>query len=150
MKVNIGKGIELDVDVPKFNAGVMDHLVYIGLRNVLMDSHAGVTAEIAGDQVQTQSRAVAERKLAAMYAGEIRTARTGERDPVRAEAIRLAINAIHAQIKSKGKKVAAFDAKAIREKAITNIEKFMDKARANVADAKALDIDVGDLPVAAE
>jgi len=150
MKVNIGKGIELDVDTGKLNAAVMAHVVYIGLRNVLMDSHAGVTEAVAGDQVMAQSLAVAERKLATLYAGEIRTARSGERDPVRAEAIRLATMAIHAAIKKSGKKVADYDAKAVREKAVANIEKFMDKAKQNVADAKALDVDVGDLAIAAE
>jgi hypothetical protein len=99
-----------------------------------------------------ESRAVAEKKLAAMYAGDVRTASGGERDPVRSEAIKLATKAVHAAIKKAGKKPADYDAKAIREKAVANIEKFMATARENVERAKALnvEIDAGDLPIAAE
>ena len=38
MLVAIGKGIELDVDVTRFNIEVHDHIVRTGLRNLLMDA----------------------------------------------------------------------------------------------------------------
>jgi hypothetical protein len=150
MLVNIGKGIELDVNTDQLGfdklGPVAAHIAKIGLRNILMDSHASVTAEKvgAGGDVMAESRAVAEKKLAAMYAGDVRTASGGERDPVRSE--------VHAAIKKAGKKPADYDAKAIREKAVANIEKFMATARENVERAKALnvEIDAGDLPIAAE
>ncbi len=76
MLVNIGKTIVLDIDTTRLPSNVMDHVVYIGLRNVLMDSHANVTKEEAGDAFVEQARAVAEKKLAAMYAGNVRTGAT--------------------------------------------------------------------------
>jgi hypothetical protein len=45
MLVPIGKGIELDVDPTRFNRDVMEHVVKIGLRNILTDSHANATAK---------------------------------------------------------------------------------------------------------
>ena len=45
MLVAIGKGIELDVDVTRFNNEVHDHIVRTGLRNLLMDAHASATAK---------------------------------------------------------------------------------------------------------
>ena len=45
MLVAIGKGIELDVDPTRFNRDVMEHVVKIGLRNILTDSHANATAK---------------------------------------------------------------------------------------------------------
>ena len=45
MLVAIGKGIELDVDVTRFNSEVRDHIVRTGLRNLLMDAHASATVK---------------------------------------------------------------------------------------------------------
>jgi hypothetical protein len=71
MKVQIGKGIELEVD-PAALPGSWDdpttpkgHIVYIGLRNVLMDSHAG----IKGADAVERSRDKAAAKLTALMAG---------------------------------------------------------------------------------
>jgi ATP-dependent protease Clp ATPase subunit len=145
MKVNIGKGIELDVDTSRFNAEVMGHALYIGLRNILMDSHASVTRDVAGDGVYDQSMAVAMKKLEAMYGGEIRTTSTREGDPVKAEAVRLATNAIRAAIRKAGKKLSDVDPKAIRERAVGMIERYRAQAEKNVADNRAADVDVTDL-----
>ena len=45
MLVAIGKGIELDVDVTRFNSEVNDHIVRTGLRNLLMDALENVEVE---------------------------------------------------------------------------------------------------------
>jgi hypothetical protein len=83
MLVNIGKKIELDVDVERLPSEVLQRVIYMGLRNMLMDSHAGVTEAKHGDQVEAVSRAMAEKKLEALYAGELRTVQTErETDPV--------------------------------------------------------------------
>lgn len=147
MLVNIGKGIELNVDTTKLGlppeemlSAVARHIIYLGLRNPLMDSHAGITSDET-DFVE-KSRATAEKKLTAMYAGEVRVAGTREGDPVRAEAKRLAVKAVEAAIKKAGKKVGDYDRKAITEKAVSVIDKYMDTARRNVEAAKALDVDV--------
>lgn len=143
-KVNIGKDLELDVDFTKFNQAVIDHILYVGARNILMDSHAGVTAE-KSDNVQAESLAVATKKLEAMYNGEVRTASSRTGDPVKAEAIRIASDKIKAAARKAGKKLADIDAKALREAAVALVSRtpaIMDQARANVEAAKAVEVDL--------
>jgi hypothetical protein len=77
MLVGIGKGIELDVDVTRFNREVHDHIVRIGVRNLLMDAHASATAKSDPEGYVKKSRALAEKKLASMYAGIVRVANVG-------------------------------------------------------------------------
>ena len=67
LQINIGKGIELEVDPSRFNREVMDHVIKIGLRNVLADSHANATAKADPTGYVAKSRELAEKKLAAMY-----------------------------------------------------------------------------------
>jgi len=95
MLVPIGKGIELDVDPARFNRDVMDHVVKIGLRNILMDSHATATAKADPQGYVAKSRELAEKKLASMYAGIVRTQSAGggiakPTDPVAQVILRLA------------------------------------------------------------
>lgn len=147
LNVNIGKGIELSVDTTKLPANVMDNVVYIGLRNILMDSHAGITAD-KSDDVAADSLAVAEKKLAAMYAGEVRSVGTRTGDPVKAEAIRLATEQLVKAARAKGRKRSDIDAKALREAAIALVEKtpaITELARKRVAEARAVETDADDL-----
>jgi hypothetical protein len=108
MLVAIGKGIELDVDPPRFNREVMDHVVRIGLRNILMDSHAGATAKADPAGYIAKSRELAEKKLASLYAGIVRVQSVGgvakPTDPVSAVVMRLARRAIQ---KEKASDIAA-------------------------------------------
>lgn len=143
-QVNIGKGIEMNVDVAKLPTNVLDHVIYIGLRNILMDAHAGVTAEKSAN-VEADSLAVAEKKLAAMYAGEVRSAGTRTADPVKAEAVKIASGIIKTAWRKSGKKLADLDATDLRNAAVALIEKnagIVEQARKNVEAAKALDVDV--------
>lgn len=147
MLVNIGKGIEMDVDVTKLPANVQEHVVYIGLRNILMDSHASVTAEKSAD-VGAESLAMAEKKLVAMYAGEVRSVGTRTGDVVKSEAIRIATGLIKAQAKKAGKSLKDVDAKALREAAVALVDRtpaITEQARANIEAAKALDVDTSGL-----
>src|SRR6516225_4569693 len=108
MLVAIGKGIELDVDPARFNRDVMDHVVKIGLRNILMDSHANATAKADPQGYIAKSRELAEKKLAAMYEGIVRAAAVGgpkaPTDPVSQVILRLARKAVQ---KDKAKEIAA-------------------------------------------
>jgi hypothetical protein len=108
MLVAIGKGIELDVDPARFNREVMDHVVRIGLRNILMDSHAGATAKVDPEGYVKKSRELAEKKLAAMYEGIVRTQAVGgiakPADPVAMVILRLARKAVQ---KDRAKDIAA-------------------------------------------
>ncbi len=98
MLVAIGKGIELDVDVTRFNSEVHDHIVRTGIRNLLMDAHASATAKADPDGYIKKSRELAEKKLASLYAGVVRVQSVGgaakPSDPVGAVIMRLARMAI--------------------------------------------------------
>jgi hypothetical protein len=120
MQIQIGKGIALDVPVDKLPANVMEHVTYIGLRNILMDAHAGITTD--EPDYQAKARAVADKG-----------------DPVRAEAKRLALAMIKAQVKASGRKFADLDTAKVAEavnKLIT--PELLAKAETRVVEAKAL------------
>jgi len=99
MLIEIGKGLQMDVNTEALreHKTVWDHVVYIGLRNILMDAHASVKKEDhTGDDAvaayKAASLALANKKLDAMMRGEHRTVHSGPRasavDPVAAEALR--------------------------------------------------------------
>ena len=108
MLVAIGKGIELDVDVTRFNSEVRDHILRTGLRNLLMDAHASATAKADPEGYVKKSRELAEKKLALLYAGIVRMQSVGgvakPTDPVSAVVMRLARKAIQ---KEKASDIAA-------------------------------------------
>ena len=108
MLVAIGKGIELDVDVTRFNSEVHDHIVRTGIRNLLMDAHASATAKADPEGYVQKSRELAEKKLASLYAGIVRVQSVGgvakPTDPVSAVVMRLARMAIQ---KEKASDIAA-------------------------------------------
>src|SRR6516225_3411174 len=95
LEVNIGKGLTMTVDPSKFNAEVTAHVMKIGLRNILMDSHANATQKADPAGYVAKSRELAEKKLAALYAGVVRTQSAGggiakPTDPVAQVILRLA------------------------------------------------------------
>lgn len=153
MDINIGKGITIPIDTQALIGSfegenpVRDHIVYIGLRNILMDCHANIAT--TEPDYQEKARAVAEKKLTALMAGELRTAgtRTREGDPVRAEAVRLATAQIKALLRSKGRKAhlvkpAAF--KAAAEKLLADPVRgapILAMAKSRVDEAKTLTAD---------
>lgn len=148
MLVNVGKGIERDIDHTKLPQAALDHAIYIGLRNVLMDAHASITTDEYpnADERRAAAEAMVDKKLAALMSGEVRVASTREGDPVRAEAVRMAIGQIEDIIKANGKKVASYDRKVIREKALTRITpELLELARARVEQNKAATKGVGSL-----
>jgi len=143
MLVNVGKGIEREIDVAKLPQAALDHAVYIGLRNVLMDSHASITTDEYPNTAErtAAAEAMVDKKLAALMSGEVRVQSTREGDPVRAEAIRMATDQIKAIIKKAGKKVADYDAKAIREKAVARVTpELLALARKRVDENRAVDV----------
>lgn len=97
-EVPVGKGIKPLVDIAQLPDVVMDHVIFIGLKNILQDCHAGLPDAEAREKV--------EKKLAAMYAGEVRKAREGgaRSDPLAAECIKLARAKVLAEVvDAKGK-----------------------------------------------
>jgi hypothetical protein len=146
MQINIGKGIELDTpSFASFSDEVQDHIIYVGLRNILQDAHASMTTEKAnGGDVVALSREMAERKLAALVRGELRVVGQREGDPVKVEALRLAINGLKKKHREEGKKI---DEKEIKAKARDflatpgpALDKVMLKAKRNVKEANDIDI----------
>ena len=146
MQINIGKGIELDC--PAFNTfspEVQNHIVYVGLRNLLQDAHASMTPEKAnGGDIVALSRDMAERKLAALLRGELRVATTREGDPIKVEALRLAINGVKKKHREEGKKIDEKEIKAKAKDFIATpgpaLDKLMQKAKRNVKEAADIDI----------
>lgn len=140
MLVRIGKTIELNVNVDALPQAALDHAIYIGLRNILMDSHASITKETNPTDFVDVAKAMAEKKLATLMSGEVRVTGTRESsDPVRAEAIKIATAAVTKQIRAEGLKVADFTAASIREAALASIDDdMMELARKRVEEAKAV------------
>jgi hypothetical protein len=98
MLVAVGKSIELDVDVTRFNSEVRDFILRTGVRNLLMDAHASATAKANPDNYVRRSREMAEKKLASLYAGVVRAQTIGgpktASDPISQVIMRLARKAI--------------------------------------------------------
>jgi hypothetical protein len=97
MLVAVGKGIETEVDVTRFNNEVRDHVMRTGLRNLLMDAHASATAKADPENYIKRSRELVEKKLASLYAGVVRTQSSGPKaptDPVAMVILRLARKAV--------------------------------------------------------
>lgn len=147
MKVNVGRDISREVDLAKIGivdtlheGSVGEHVVYIGLRNILMDAHAGAAkiAEKDGGDVQAIAESMVDKKLDALYRGEIRVAgeRTRTGDPVKAEAIRLWV----ADNRRKPKYKDMTD-KQLKENAVVHLEGnpesiYFEDARDNIAKAE--------------
>lgn len=127
MKVNCSKGVTVDVNVAKLPGDIADantpigHAVYIGLRNILMDAHASVTAEThpKTDDRTAAARAVVEKKLTALMAGEVRVAGTRATDPIEAEMRVQAQKTVDETLRAGGLKPHKVD-KKLRAKAIAD------------------------------
>ncbi len=100
MEISIGKGIKIEVDRGKFSHEVNEHIWAFGIRQMLADAHAAMTKD--EDDYVNKSKVLAERKLAALYSGELRV--NGERsprlDPVEGEARRIALGQVQSQIRA--------------------------------------------------
>lgn len=104
MLVKIGKGLEIEVDTKKLSAPVMDHVVYMGLRNILMDSHASI--KIEEENFKAKAMALVNKKLNSMYAGEVHALASRDRlDVVEACARQLALDHVQNAVKKAGKRL---------------------------------------------
>ncbi len=141
MQVNVGKGIELEIDHTALPANALSHAIMIGLRNILMDSHASITAEEYPDATARAdaARAMVDKKLSALMSGEVRVSSSRESvDPVRAEAMRMATAMVTAKIRAAGKKVKDYEPAALKaaaQKLVT--DDLLAKAAERVAETRA-------------
>ena len=83
LNVSIGKDIMLTVDMGRLSnqPESMAHIIAIGLKNVLQDSHSSITKDDFPDEKirKANSLAIAEKKLESLYNNDVRTkvARSG-------------------------------------------------------------------------
>src|SRR6266550_1700953 len=162
MNVNIGKGLAVDVDLARFTREVTDHVLYIGLRNILMDAHAGVNQNTVPKNanghtltevewaaaIKEQSRGASEKKLAAMYAGELRAISERSRvDAVEAEARQQALAALQAAVRKSGKKLNVFSTAQWAAQVTKNFPLYMENAAIVVKqrEAATVELDMGEL-----
>lgn len=89
MHVDIGKALAFDftpeqIETMLSHQASKDRILYIGLRNILMDSHASVKRDDFETEVEwrNESKAMAERALAGLLTGEVlrRNARAPKAD----------------------------------------------------------------------
>jgi hypothetical protein len=101
-----GKYGQLQVRADRFNATVHDHIYSYGLRQILNDAMADKTDDDGAPLPTDQIVAKAEKRLASLYAGELRTRISGApgepTDPVEREAFNLAREQIKLQFQKLG------------------------------------------------
>lgn len=142
--VNVGKSINVEIDFPTMPQAALDHILYIGVRNILMDSHASITADEYpdGNARQEAASAMVQKKLDALMRGEVRVQSTREGDPVRAEAKRMATAQIAAKLKKAGRKIADVERAALNaaiDKLLT--PELLAQAKARVDETRAVGAD---------
>jgi len=119
LTVNIGKGIELPIDTDAFGlptdmSPALAHVVYIGFRNILMDSHASITKESNPDDLTEAATAMAQKKLDALMRGEVRVQSTRTSDPFTVELNRLSMAELVKKLRKAGKKAGDYEKAALR------------------------------------
>ena len=150
LHIDIGKQLGFDIDDETYaklfaHANVRAHVDYIGLRNILMDSHAGCKREDFDTEIEWRnaSKAMSEKKFAAMLIGEVRANSSGPRmsskSPIESEALRLARVVVYAAAKAKGQTDKAIIQAAIAKYAAK--PETIATATANVAAKAALTVD---------
>lgn len=89
MIIDVGKGLSFEVSDEQFNQMLShersrERIMYISIRNIVMDSHAGVKRDDFESEIdwRNESKAVAERTLAGLLSGEVmrRNARAPKAD----------------------------------------------------------------------
>jgi hypothetical protein len=138
MDVNIGKGITISVDTASLPEAAMAHVVYIGLKNILQDAHAG-------EGNPDLARADAEKKLAALMSGQVRVNTGREGDPVKARAKMIATGHAKKQWVGQGRKLRDMttdDLNTMVQKLLEKNPSIMAQAAAAVAAEAAITIEM--------
>lgn len=114
--VNVGKSINVEIDFAALPQTAIDHILYIGARNILMDSHASITADEYpdADARQEAASAMVQKKLDALMRGEVRVQSTRTSDPYQTELNRLAMAELVKKLRKAGKKAADYEKAALR------------------------------------
>lgn len=110
--IGIGSAGEITVDEGKFSETVWAYVFNYGLKQMLNDVHASVTAKVEADETKrnSQKMALVQKKLDSLYAGEVAQARVGSTgNPVEREMRAMAEADLKAKLRSIGKKVGDYD-----------------------------------------
>jgi len=140
IEVLIGEAGSIEVNKAELekHPAVMDYIWNYGLRQMLNDVHAGETAKKTPDSEtrKANKRALVEKKLASLLAGEVAQARLGG-DPVEKEMRAMAEADLKAKLRSLGKKVGDYDkkvwAEVVGKQVAKNAEAYRKAAEAKLA-----------------
>ena len=137
MQIDIGKGLTMNVNIANLmkQSDSLEHVLNIGLRNILMDCHAGITkAEYPDDKIRGDvALAIAGKKLQALYENNVRTkiARASQ-----SSFERMLVKALLSMLTlEKRKEIAKHDDKGaafIKSAIEKNLTKVTDKANAMI------------------
>lgn len=105
MKVAFGKTLEREINPSDFGfngelSPVAQHIVYIGLRNIGMDSHANDTEDKHGADYITKAGETLDKKLEALRNGDVRAVSTRTSDPIAKQMRQLAFAKANEQLKA--------------------------------------------------
>lgn len=150
--VTSGEAGDISVDVAKLldHEAVVNYVFQYGLRQIIGDCHAGLTKKVESDDQKRidGKRALIEKKLASLYAGETAQARVGQSgDPVKREALAMAEAALKQAVRAIGKKPSDFTKevwKALIEKQFAKGESEYMEAAAKKLAIKAKPIEAVD------
>lgn len=122
-----------------FNDEVRDYVIRYGMTQILNDCHSQLTKD-KPDFSPENVMALVEKKLAAMYAGDLRVKRgESDRDPIGEMMIDIATNRIKAAARAKGVKLDKDDLKA---RVANYVRQHADKLRAEAESIVNADFDL--------
>jgi hypothetical protein len=149
MLIRFGKTLERQINPTDFGfpsesqlSPVAAHVIYIGIRNLGMDAHAGDTEEKHGADYIKFAGETLDKKLAALKSGEVRVAGTRESDPIRSQMRQLAVKAAYKKLgnKAESKDVTALVHKMFQNEAVE--AKLRSVATKMVKAAQGLELDL--------
>lgn len=137
INIGLGEAGEITVDSSKFTETVQSYIFNYGLKQMLNDVHASMTAKVEADADKRKANklALVEKKLASLYAGEVAQARVNSGDAVMREMRAMAETDLKAKLKIVGKKVSDYD-KAVWQTVIGKQVAANEAAYRKAAEAK--------------
>jgi hypothetical protein len=126
----------VDVNVEALAPNVLEYIIRYGLTQCLNDAHSSVTAKSEPDGAKRGEAAweLAMKKLDALKAGEVRTARVGggrTADPVKRKARELAIDVLKAMLGAKFSKADPAKVRAWVDDYLERNPEMVERARAS-------------------
>lgn len=108
--IQLGKAGSVEVDASRFTPEVRDYVFQYGLKQMLNDAHASVTALTNPDETERAAAkvAMAEKKLTSLYAGNVAQAREGGKalDPMAKAMNEIAETHLRKAVKAQGMKLS--------------------------------------------